>query len=138
VRVEQVAYPPKRKHMATKVMSTWEIILRGRDGRPERPVEITGSSMYVSNRGELVITTGRQVNYSPEVLATFAAGVWLRAKKREEPHTRAEELIRVAVDYAGIHIGDCPLDDTCDCPGKEYNDLIQKTIEAAQRLEPLE
>jgi predicted metal-binding protein len=54
------------------------------------------------------------------------------------PNTRAEWLIAVAVHFAGIHIGDCSLDDTCDCPGKEYNDLLQKTIEAAQRLEPLE
>jgi hypothetical protein len=67
-----------------------------------------------------------------------------RAQSRKEEErlmnrrSRTSELIRVAVDFAGIHIGDCPCDDTCDCPGKEYNDLIQKTIEAAQRLEPLE
>ena len=57
---------------------------------------------------------------------------------RENPHSRTAFLIAVAVDFAGIHIGDCPCDNTCDCPGKEYNDLIQKTILAAQRLEPLE
>ena len=52
--------------------------------------------------------------------------------------TRVQALIAVAEDFAGIHIGDCPADDTCDCPGKEYNDLIQRTIEAAERLEPQE
>ena len=54
------------------------------------------------------------------------------------PTTRAEWLIAIAVHYASIHLGDCPADDTCECEGREYNNALQKAIEAAQRLEPLE
>lgn len=48
---------------------------------------------------------------------------------------RLRKLIAVAEDFGGVHIGECPADDTCDCEGKEFNDLLEAAI---RRLELLE
>lgn len=88
------------------------------------------------------------VHRDPNHAASIAiVDAWLSELQPPSAATQERETLREMTSalkgfvewHGGAHVGPCPEDDTCDCPGMPYNDAVNEVIRKADailRLQP--